>query len=159
VPDDHLAEFSLNGASLPDVVFDGESVGTLDTTVSQSSLLTDPSTLEITAAPVFDGPTEVLNEFILNDIEVTYRRSFDAGASSLEFDFPDGDAGFAITDLPDPDVLVYELTASVGGSQVPAPVLLTGWEVTGGGSSYTSWSRPWGRASRSPASSRTSPPA
>jgi len=111
VPEDHLARFNLNGTLFPDLGFDGESVGTFDTQGSGPGFtLADPFPIEITALPVFDGPTELVNEFLLNRIEVTYRRSFDSLGSNLGFEFADGDYGFAVSGLPDAFVVAYELT-------------------------------------------------
>jgi len=129
--DDHDASFVLNGQVLPSLIFDGESVAILDTTVAQGSVLTHPSSLSITSEPVFNGPDEVPSNMVPDYVEVTYRREFVAVNGSLLFSFPDGDHGFAVSGLEDMDVRVYDLSASVGGSSVSEPVLLTGVDVSG----------------------------
>ncbi|TDI12292.1 MAG: hypothetical protein E2P04_05950, partial [Acidobacteria bacterium] len=131
VPDDHDVSFLLNGQVLPGILFDGETVGILDTTVAQDTVLTDPSSLSMTAEQVLDGVNPVSNEVVPDYVEVTYRREFVAVDGSLLFSFPDGDHGFAVRGITDTDARVYDLSASVGGSSVAAPVLLTGAVVSG----------------------------
>jgi len=126
---DHLARFRLNGFLFPDVTFDDQSVGTLDTLVSQTGLLTNPATLEVQAGTVAGL---AVHEFILNDFDITYRRTFASAAGTLRFDYPDGDFGFHVSGLPDAAIEVYEISATVPGSTVRAPVRLTGVQVTGG---------------------------
>jgi hypothetical protein len=126
---DHLANFRLNGFLFPGVTFDGESVGALDQLVSQTGLLTDPATMEVQAGTVAGVAVQ---EFILNDFDITYRRTFASAGGVLRFDYPDGDHGFQVTGLPDAGIDVYEITDTVPGSMVRAPIRLTGVQITGG---------------------------
>ena len=47
------------------------------------------------------------------------------------FTVPDADLGIRVTGLPDADVQVYDLSASISGSTHPEPVLLTGVTIEG----------------------------
>lgn len=133
VPDDHEVSFLLNGQVLPGLLFDGESVAILDTTVAQDTVLTHPSSLSLTAETVLDGGDPVPNEVVPDYVEITYRREFVAVDGTLLFSFADGDHGFQVSGLQDMDVRVYDLSATVGGSSVVEPVLLTGVQVSGSG--------------------------
>jgi hypothetical protein len=132
VDPDHVISIRLNGSSAPDLVFDGDTAATAEVVVDQAADLTDPTDLEFTAEPVFNGPSEVTNEVILDHAEVTYRRDFSAPSGLLEFTVPDGDLGFTVTGLPDGDVVAYDLSVPVGAGTHPAPARLTGLDIAGG---------------------------
>ncbi len=112
--------------------FDGRTLYTHDfnwTYPGSGPGLTDPALVVLDALPV----SGVSNQFILDWIEIRYRRSFQASGDTLTFDWPDGDAEFIVSGLTNSAPEVYEITGRVGATGVVSSVRLTGATVTGAG--------------------------
>ncbi len=113
--------------------FDGRMIYAHDFTWTypgSGAVLTNPVLVRLQALP--NGSAN-LHEVILNAIDVTYRRSFQAAGDTLTFDWPDGDAEFVVSGLMSSAPEVWEITGQVGASAVVAPVRLSNATITGTG--------------------------
>jgi len=116
--------------------FDGRTLYTHDFTWSypgSGPVLTDPAQVTIEALSVPGAPASYKNQFILDFIEIRYRRLFKASDDGLTFDWPDGDAEFEVSGLSSSNPEIYEITGRVGGTGIVDVVRLTGATVTGAG--------------------------
>jgi hypothetical protein len=94
--------------------------------------LTNPAQVTIDALSVA-GSAAYANQFILDWIEIRYRRLFQATSDVLTFEYPDGDSEFIVSGLATSSPQIYELTGKIGSTGVISPVRLTGGVVTGAG--------------------------
>lgn len=119
-----------------DGTFDGRTLHVHDFTWSypgSGPVLTDPAQVTIDALTVPGAPGSYKNQFILDFIEVRYRRLFQASGDALAFDWPDGDAEFEVSGLASSSPEIYEITGRAGGTGIVDAVRLTGATVTGAG--------------------------
>lgn len=77
------------------------------------------------------GPWQV-NDVILDFVEATYPRAFQAVGDRLEFEWPDGAAEFLVGGLSGPDVRVFELRPAGGVGPVLVPREIANVEVQPG---------------------------
>jgi hypothetical protein len=94
--------------------------------------LTNPAQITIEALSVA-GSAQYANQFILDWIEIRYRRSFQASSDGLTFDYPDGDAEFIVSGLSSSTPEIFEITGKVAATGVVNPVRLSGGAVSGAG--------------------------
>ncbi len=116
--------------------FDGRALFTHDFTWTHPGsgpTLSDPAQVTIEALSVPGAPASYRNQFILDFVEIRYRRAFQASGNALTFDWPDGDAEFQVSGFTNSAVEVYEITGRVGGTGVVEAVRLTNATVSGAG--------------------------
>jgi hypothetical protein len=144
-PSDHKSRITFknqSGQTLAtqddDGTWDGRTVFTHDFTWTfpgSGATLTQPAQVVIEARAV-SGSVNYMNQFYLDFVEVTYKRTFAAASDKLRFDWPDGSQEFQVTGLTTNTPEVWEVTGQVGGSGVAAPVRLTGGTISGGAGNF-----------------------
>ncbi len=142
-PDHNTHVTLLNAASQSlmghDGNFDGRTIYVHDFTWTypgSGAGLTSPAQVTIDAYPVAASPG-YLNNFILNYVEIQYKRSFQASADTLTFDYPDGNAEFLVTGLLTNAPEVWEVTGRVGTTPVVSPVRITSATIGGAAGNYS----------------------
>lgn len=137
---DHHSKITLKTGTGTDLAtnndngnFDGRNIYVHDFTYPGTGPgLTNPAQVTIDALSV-SGSVGYSNQFILDWIEILYRRLFQASSNVLTFGYPDGDAEFVVGGLSGSDPEIYEITGRVGSAGVFSPVRLTGGVVSGAG--------------------------
>lgn len=137
---DHLSQVVFkngSGSTLStnndDGTWDGRTIYTHDFTWPGSpGTLTSPAQVTIQALSVAGGPG-YNNQFILDRIEIRYRRLFQASGDLLTFDVPDGDSEFLVSGLSSALPEVWEVTGRVAGSDVVSAVRATAPSISGAG--------------------------
>ena len=143
-PSDHLSNVTFLNATTQLLTqnggaFDGRMIFTHDFTWNypgSGNVLTSPAQVKIDALSVV-GSSGYKNNFILDFVELRYKRLFQAVGDALTFDFPDGDAEFQITGLTTNAPEVWELTGRVGATGVVDPVRVTGGTIGGSVGNYS----------------------
>lgn len=139
---DHASQVTLQNesgqtlaTSFDDGTFDGRAIYLHDfgwTYPGSGATLTSPAQVVVDALPVA-GSAGYYNQFILDWIEIGYRRTFAASGDELTFAFPDGDAEFVVSGLADPAPQVWEITSRLGTTALVDAVRLAGAAVAGAG--------------------------
>lgn len=149
-PDHHTRVSLTDGTNVlasQELMFDGRTLALHELSWSwpgSGPALADPAVVRMEALPLGAGqtacvtsPTNVPNDVMPDWIEIDYPRAFVASGDELRFDWPDGaTTQFEIAGFDSPVVRVWEITKR-DGSDVIAPVRLTGAGVTGASPPYT----------------------
>jgi hypothetical protein len=146
VASDHKTRLTLkngSGTALTtnndDGTFDGRMIYTHDFTWTypgSGATLTGPAQVVIDALSVA-GSAQYKNQIILDFAELQYKRTFQASADTLTFDYPDGNAEFQVTGLATNAPEVWEITGRVGATANAAPVRVLGATIGGAAGNFS----------------------
>jgi len=133
---DHLAIVQVGTTPTQSATFcfDGELVSTVSVNVPQTALLGAGDAVYV-AQPGL-STTSTRESLIMDWIEVDYIRSLRLSGNELEADFSNISRTYDIGGFPTgvpANMIVYDISATVGGSSVPSPRRVTIGTISGGG--------------------------
>ncbi len=137
---DHLAIVQVGTSALQSTTFcfDAEQVSTMAVTVPQTSLLGTGDVVYV-AQPGLSATT-TRESLILDWIEADYLRALRLSGNELEADFTNVARTYDVGGFPTntvANIIVYDISAAVGGSAVRSPRRVTGGSISGGGGNFT----------------------
>jgi len=126
---DHHVLVSLNGTEIGDTYWDGTAAQICEASLPSTLLREGANTLAIE----LPGDRSSVDIVYFNGLDIVYRRSLKAVDDALTFTV-EGSGGTCeptVTGLGDDDIVIYDITDPA------APREVTGFDVTGDGSSYS----------------------